>query len=184
MAPEGKKARLYMLGDFMKGRQKVIEDPYEVSVARSRWSHSLQLLACRKTSTAFATASSASTLHARTSTFKSTRRDSADLEPRLLQPSLRLSRVDVMKMNKTRISLHKFAKTFRFCCSKHSAKNFYSLCVRGKGARASSRMTNRNKTKIRAFERFVDCSPRLLFRRLIGCGSASRRSDSLPSPDN
>jgi hypothetical protein len=33
MAPEGKKARLYMLGDFMKGKQKVIEDPYEVSRA-------------------------------------------------------------------------------------------------------------------------------------------------------
>lgn len=33
MAPQTpeKKAKVYMLGDFMKGREKVIEDPYDVS---------------------------------------------------------------------------------------------------------------------------------------------------------
>ena len=31
MAPEGKKARIYMLGDFIKGRVKAIVDPYDVS---------------------------------------------------------------------------------------------------------------------------------------------------------
>lgn len=33
MAPEGKKARLYNLADFNKGRDKVIHDPYGVSFA-------------------------------------------------------------------------------------------------------------------------------------------------------
>lgn len=31
MAPIDKKARIYMLGDFMKGRDKVIADPFDVS---------------------------------------------------------------------------------------------------------------------------------------------------------
>lgn len=31
MAPADKKARLYMLGDFMKGKEKVLHDPYGVS---------------------------------------------------------------------------------------------------------------------------------------------------------
>lgn len=31
MAPENKKARLYMLGDFIKGQNKEIKDPYNVS---------------------------------------------------------------------------------------------------------------------------------------------------------
>lgn len=31
MAPEDKKARIYLLGDFMKGKDKVIHDPYGVS---------------------------------------------------------------------------------------------------------------------------------------------------------
>lgn len=31
MAPEDKKARIYMLGDFMKGRDKAIHDPFDVS---------------------------------------------------------------------------------------------------------------------------------------------------------
>lgn len=31
MAPADKKARLYMLGDFIKGTNKVIVDPYNVS---------------------------------------------------------------------------------------------------------------------------------------------------------
>lgn len=35
MAPIDKKARLYMLGDFMKGREKVIQDPYDVSRVHS-----------------------------------------------------------------------------------------------------------------------------------------------------
>lgn len=30
MAPEGKKARIYMLGAFSKGRVKEIEDPLDV----------------------------------------------------------------------------------------------------------------------------------------------------------
>lgn len=30
MAPEDKRARLHMIGDFIKGRQNVIKDPYDV----------------------------------------------------------------------------------------------------------------------------------------------------------
>jgi hypothetical protein len=31
MAPEDKKARIHMLGEFIKGRVKAIEDPFDVS---------------------------------------------------------------------------------------------------------------------------------------------------------
>lgn len=31
IAPDDKKAKIYMLGDFMKGRLKIIEDPFDVS---------------------------------------------------------------------------------------------------------------------------------------------------------
>lgn len=31
-----KKAKVYMLGDFMKGREKVIEDPYEVGKRKKK----------------------------------------------------------------------------------------------------------------------------------------------------
>ena len=30
MAPEDKRARLHLIGDFIKGRQNVIKDPYDV----------------------------------------------------------------------------------------------------------------------------------------------------------
>lgn len=31
MAPEGKKAKIHMLGEFIQGREKIIEDPIFVS---------------------------------------------------------------------------------------------------------------------------------------------------------
>jgi protein-tyrosine-phosphatase len=32
MAPKDKKARIHMLGEFLQGREKIIEDPYDVSI--------------------------------------------------------------------------------------------------------------------------------------------------------
>lgn len=36
MAPIDKKARLHMLGEFIQGREKIIEDPFYVSITFSR----------------------------------------------------------------------------------------------------------------------------------------------------
>lgn len=41
MAPIDKKARIHMLGEFIQGREKIIEDPYYVSIFSSEIPHIL-----------------------------------------------------------------------------------------------------------------------------------------------
>lgn len=85
MAPEGKKARLYNLADFNKGRDKVIHDPYGVSFTLISLGQTFDTFfsLVRMTWTPFAFASSDFTLHVKIFTFVSMKRES-DLEPRAL----------------------------------------------------------------------------------------------------
>lgn len=107
MAPVDKKARIYMLGDFMKGKDKVIHDPYGVSwinvkaklnrsdnalftffllfsiTLSSLIRHStVRSFVCRRIWTLFEFALNDSTLHAKIFTFTSMKSDFADLELR------------------------------------------------------------------------------------------------------
>lgn len=128
MAPIDKKARIYMLGDFMKGRDKVIHDPFDVSSVECVGRLNSDTVSLQEDLNSFRICFERLYIACEDFYFHVN-------EKRLCWPwtaSLCCRFVDVMRTNKTRIFLHKL----------------HDPCT--------SRMTKCNKSDVR--ERFVDSS--------------------------